>query len=337
MLWFKNRPWFLLLPLRSFLKLRFSPSAHAAMPHQPDDLAPNRLLHPSASKGSGASVRVWLAGCALAVLSGCTATTAALTGEGATSSANLADLPPDPAAGQPAAVQAELQRLVQTRLELGRLYLQDGRPHVAFGEAERALQLQPRSAPAHNLMGWIYLHLGDFAQADASFGRALRLRPGDADTLYNLGWSQCQQKNYADAHTHFEAAQRSVPRNDEAGGTISTGRILMAQGVCQRDAGLMLPALQTLERALHAEPANAAIAMELAQTYYAQSLWDRAEFYIRRAHSIAQPSAASLWLAIRIARKQHQTQTVLNLARQLQHNFPQSAQWLKYEQGAFDE
>lgn len=246
-------------------------------------------------------------------------------------------LPPDPAVGQPPAVQAELQRLAQTRLELGRMYLQNGRPTVALGEVERAIQLQPRWTPAHNLMGWVYLQLGDFAQADASFGRALLLRPGDADTLYNLGWSQCQQRNFEQAQTYFQSAQTSVPRNAEAGGAISTGRILLAQGVCQRQAGHAMQAIQTLERALHNEPANAAIALELSQSYYEQSLLDRADFHLRRAHDIAQPSADSLWLAIRIARKQQQTQKMLNLARQLQQNFPQSVQWLKYEQGAFDE
>lgn len=271
------------------------------------------------------------------VLGACTATgvqTQASPSNFSSVASSLASQTPEQA--RTAAIAAELERLVQTRLELGAMYLQAGRYDVALGEVGQALQVQPQSVDAYNLQGWIYLALRDFAAADASFAHALKLRPTDADTLYNLGWSQCQQKHFEAAQQHFDAAQ-NAPRTLSSANGISTARILLARGVCQREAGQTEQATQTLLRAYASEPANNAIAYELALTYWQLADWPRAQFYIRRIHDSGQPTAASLWLGIRIERKLANAQAVIALARQLGQRFSSSPEWLKYEQGAFDE
>lgn len=233
------------------------------------------------------------------------------------------------AAGQPS---AEALRLAQTRVQLGTMYFHDGRFDVALGEVAQALHVHPRYADAYNLQGWIYLGLRDFAQADASFAQAMTLQPGDPDTLYNQGWSLCQQKRFDEAIPLFDAAV-ATPRYAEE----SKSRALMAKGACQRDAGHLDAAVQTLARAYEINPGNPAIAYNYASALYAQADYVRARFYLRRLNSSALANAASLWLGIRTERKLGDFAAMRQWAEQLKKRFPHAQESLKYEQGAFDE
>src|ERR1700682_1032060 len=72
--------------------------------------------------------------------------------------------------------------------------LADGIARLENGDAagslpllRRAVELDPRSAPAHNYLGFALGRTGSVSQAISEFRRALELDPRYPDALYNLG------------------------------------------------------------------------------------------------------------------------------------------------------
>ncbi|HEY4665411.1 MAG TPA: tetratricopeptide repeat protein [Comamonas sp.] len=238
--------------------------------------------------------------------------------------------PPEAISGS--AAETELHRLAKTRLQLAAMYFEEGRAEVALGEVAQSLQAYPRYVDAFNLKGWIHMSLQDYKAANESFVQALALRPGDAETLYNLGWLQCQQKQFAVADRNLDAAL-AAPRSSGQ----SVSRIWLAKGVCLRQAGQADAALQALEKAHEIEPGNPAIAYNFAEVLHAQGNAERARFYVRRVNNGQWASAQSLWLGIKVERSLGDRVAMRQLADQLHKRFPDSKEWQRFEQGAFDD
>ena len=60
----------------------------------------------------------------------------------------------------------------------------------------RALTLDPNSAGALSLMGWIRTVDFDWTGAEANFRRALEIEPGNADAILRAGWIAAEQGRY---------------------------------------------------------------------------------------------------------------------------------------------
>ena len=230
------------------------------------------------------------------------------------------------------AAEAEVHRLAQTRLQLAAMHFEEGRIEVALGEVAQALQVSPQYPDAYNLKGWIHMSQQDYPAAHESFARALALRPGNADALYNMGWLQCQQKQFESADRNFDAAL-AAPRSTGQ----SVTRILLAKGVCLLGAGQGAAALKSLGQAYELEPGSPAVAYNFANALHVQGETERARFYVRRINNSQWSSAQSLWLGIKVERRLGDSVAMRQLADQLQKRFPDSKEWQRFEQGAFDD
>jgi len=76
---------------------------------------------------------------------------------------------------------------LQAHLDLARGYLEQGSPARARDPLERALQIDPRSAEAHTLMGVFYQKENEADLAERHFRRALQLDANHALALSNYG------------------------------------------------------------------------------------------------------------------------------------------------------
>jgi type IV pilus assembly protein PilF len=227
--------------------------------------------------------------------------------------------------------ETDTDRRARVRLELAGAYFTQGQLTTALDEVKQALVANPNMVEAHNLRALIYSGLGDQALADESFRRALQLSPRDADTLHNYGWFQCQQRRYAEAVALFGQALAQPQYR-------APGRTLLTQGVCLAQAGQLLEAEQSLQRAFEAEPGNLAVAVNLAEVLYRRGDYERARFYIRRVNSLPDISnAQTLWLAVRIEQRAGNGQGATELGRQLRNRFPQSREAAAYERNDFNE
>ncbi len=221
-------------------------------------------------------------------------------------------------------------RNARVHLELAEGYYQRGQGEVALGEVDKALQLSPDYVAAYNMKGLIEMGLGHERRADADFRQALSLAPDNGDTLHNYGWFLCSQGRYAESFTQFARALK-------VHGYRSAERTDLAYGVCQLRAGDVTGAEHTLRRGFALDPANPAMATNLALALHRQHRDRDALFYIARVNDAATANAQSLWLGVLIARRLGDAQRQAAWTAQLTQRFPNSQEAIAVQQGHFDD
>jgi Flp pilus assembly protein TadD len=77
-------------------------------------------------------------------------------------------------------LQADARSDAKKQVEFGITVAQRGLWREAIYRWERAAQIDPTYAPAHNNLAIAYEHEGDLAKARAAYERALELEPGNA-------------------------------------------------------------------------------------------------------------------------------------------------------------
>ena len=76
--------------------------------------------------------------------------------------------------------------------------------------------------------------------------------------------------------------------------------------------------------------------LHLAELYFKRNDLDKARFYADRLNKSYDPSAQSLWLALRIERKAGDHGAEASFAAQLRRRFPDSAEYKRLSQGQFE-
>lgn len=230
----------------------------------------------------------------------------------------------------PSKTEADPRKRAEIRTELASSYYREGRLAVALEEAQRAVQVDARYAPAHGLLGLIYMEIGDRSEAEASFNRALRLEPDNSDILNNYGWFLCQSGRERESFDYFQRA--------------ANNRLYSTPGLAMRNAGVCLlkvndldGAERALRRALELDAADARTKYELARLYLRRGQADRAGFYYGLLDPASRASAPGLWLGLRIARANGDLRRERDLASQLSDRYPDSAEAAAMRRGAFDE
>jgi type IV pilus assembly protein PilF len=226
---------------------------------------------------------------------------------------------------------ADAKRRAEVRMELASGYFRRGQLDVALEEVKRVLVIDPNLSAAHNLSGLIHASRGEEALAEQSFRQALQVNARDTDAMQNFGWFLCQRKRYPEADAMFVQAL-GVQQSREA------SRTLLAQGVCQANAGQLTDAERTLARGYEIDPTNPSIAVNLADVLHRRGEYERARFYVRRVNNQpAMVTAQTLWLAARIESRLGNQTGVQELGRQLRARFGDTREAVAFERGQFND
>src|SRR5918999_1337397 len=113
-------------------------------------------------------------------------------------------------------------------------------------------------------------------------------------------------------------------------------RSYSAAGVCTLRTKQTKEAEQYFERALRLEPDEPASLLHLGEIRYKQGRVDEARKLVSRYNKLTQPSAESLWLALRIERKSGARVAEQSYANQLRRRFPGSPEYQALQRGTFD-
>jgi len=197
--------------------------------------------------------------------------------------------------------------------ELAGSYYQRGNLGVALAEARIAIAADSGYAPAYNVLGLVY---GD-------------LREKDPDTNHNYAWFLCENKREEEAIRYFLMAVRhplyATPQKSYA----------MA-AVCAMRKNNERDAHDYLERALKLDPDYYPALIDLAQLKYRRGELDAARSLTGRYNKLAEPTAESLWLALRIERRLGDSSAVTSYANQLRRRFPGSKEYQELQKGRFE-
>lgn len=99
------------------------------------------------------------------------------------------------------------------QLQLGEIYLAQGRYQAAQEQFKKAIRLQPENSDENYALGMIYVRKSQLLLAEEQFKKSLKLRPGNDETYHQLGLIYMQQRQFQQAKVQFKKALDLNPAN----------------------------------------------------------------------------------------------------------------------------
>jgi type IV pilus assembly protein PilF len=213
--------------------------------------------------------------------------------------------------------------------ELAAAYLGRGNAGVALEEVRLALKADSGYAPAYNLLGLVHMDLRENEQAEQAFERGLRINPNDPDTNHNFGWFLCQNGREEEGVRHFLNAVRN-PLYAQPQKTYTLAATCVLQKKNEKDA------LEFFDRSLRLDPTYPPALIGLAQLRYRRGELGDARTLVGRYNKVVEPTAESLWLALRIERKLGDRVAEGSYATQLRRRFAGSREYQDLQKGRYE-
>jgi len=215
------------------------------------------------------------------------------------------------------ASSGEASQKARAFTDLAGAYFTRGQYKVALDELRKAIQADPHFGPAYNIYGMVYMELAEDRLAEENFRKAIDLDRDDSEAHNNFGWFLCTRGRYDEGQEQFAAALRNplYPRPEQA---------LLNAGLCAEKQGDIALAEAKLTRTLKLQPDNANAILKLAGLQYRQGRFADAQRLLTRYGEVAQPSAESLWLSVRVERKLGDRAQEAAYGLQLRKHFPDS-------------
>jgi type IV pilus assembly protein PilF len=256
-----------------------------------------------------------------AILAGCAGTTVSSKPE------PLPNLEQSTASAPPVAADPLERARVHT--DLGLAYLRDGQYDVALSEAKIALDSHDGYAPAYNLKALVHMALRQNREAESAFHQALALAPDNPEISNNYGWFLCQTGKIKESYAHFNKALRNPLYKTPA-------TAMHNMGVCALLDKDDVTAESYLFRALKLDPNDLRAYYLLADIDYRRGRYEDAREWLRKLHERIEPTAETVWLALRIDRKLGDRKSEAANMGTLRGKFRDSPEYQLMMRGAFD-
>lgn len=239
------------------------------------------------------------------------------------------DKAPSVDTGQIVGEMGDPRNRARVHTDLAAAYYARGSMAIALEELRVATDSDDSYAPAHSMLGLVYMDLKENQLAETSFERALRLSPNDPDINHNFAWFLCNTGREKDSIKYFAQAIRNPLY-------ATPWRSYSAAGVCSLKSGNAKDAEEFFQRALRLDPDDTPSLLKLSSIRYQQGQAAEARRLISRYNKLATPSAESLWLALRIERKLGERVAEQSYAIQLRRRFPDSPEYRALQRGQYD-
>jgi type IV pilus assembly protein PilF len=213
--------------------------------------------------------------------------------------------------------------------ELASLYYERGNMAVALEELRIAVGADSNYALAYSMFGVVYMELRENKLAQSNFERALSLAPTDPDINHNYGRFLCQNGREVESIKYFLQAVRNPLYT-------TPWRSYAAAGQCALRKDNVKDAEEYFLRALRQEQDDPVSLLYLAQIRYRQGSLEDARKLVIRHNRVVEPTAESLWLALRVERKLGERSAESNYANQLRRRFSNSREYQLLQRGEYD-
>lgn len=207
----------------------------------------------------------------------------------------------------------------EANMELGILYMREGKKAVALELLQKAIDQDPNLAEAHNAIAVLYENLGETDKADDHFRRAISLDSKNAQAHNNYGSFLCRNQRWDDAQEHFlAAATNPLYETPEVAYTNA--------GICANTAKDTAKAEEYWRKALELNPRFPVALLHMARLSVNQKNYMQSRAYLQRLHEQARPNAESLWLGVQTERALGDRNAEASYSMLLKNNFPDSPQ-----------
>ena len=227
--------------------------------------------------------------------------------------------------GLPQRKEVDLDKALQTHVQLGLRYLQSGvNREAARYHFNKALEFGKRNPQAHHGLALLYQADGELDVAESHFEKALRYGEDFSMARTNYGVFLYQQERYREALEQFEYASKDLTYNRRSYALTNLGR-----------AALRLGELETAEaaftRALALDDDLPQALLDLAELKFDAGNYTESKHFLDRFSARNRQVPQSLWLGIRIEKIFGNRDKERSYALALKNLFPYSAEALKYQ------
>ncbi len=223
--------------------------------------------------------------------------------------------------------QSQQEKASAVNVQLGIGYLQQNNLELASEKLNKALQQNPKSAPAHNAYAILQERLLQMDKAEFHYRRATELDPNDSQASNNYGAFLCRNGRELEAERYFlRALDNPLYKTPEFAYTNAA--------ICLLKVDRVDTAKEYLSKALAAKSDFAPALLAMGDILFDEGQHQLAKVYLDRYHRVTRPSARSLWLAIRNELELGGDDRIGELAQQLESDFPDSDEyrsWLRIQ------
>ncbi|GAA5315446.1 MAG: type IV pilus biogenesis/stability protein PilW [Candidatus Pelagadaptatus aseana] len=213
----------------------------------------------------------------------------------------------------------------QSHVDAGFAYLRNNDKESARRHFLKAMSINSSSAGAYNGMAYVYQLDNDMDKADEHFRKALMLDPDNAQARNNYASFLYQKAEYAEAEKHLKkvVSDFTYTRRDMA---------LVNLGRSQLKLGKEDDAVDSLRQAVGLNPRQYRAHIELAEILFERKDYPSSKFYLDQYNKYkrGRPSAASLWLKVRLERIFGNKDQEASAALALKNMYPYSKEYLEY-------
>lgn len=226
----------------------------------------------------------------------------------------------------PGSRKADPAASARDRVAIAAEHLRKGDNEKAQIQLKKALELNPDSAEAHNMMGVLLERDGDPKGADKEFRKALRLRSDYSQAHNNYAIFLFRNGRYKEAMKHFEAVTDDLGYDYRAQAFEGVGR-------CALRLDKPDEAAKAFTRALTMDPTLSVSTLEIGELQYKQGNYDAARSAYKRYLELTQgvpQTAQSLWLGIRLERRSGDRNALASYELALKKLYPDSPEYKLY-------
>lgn len=211
------------------------------------------------------------------------------------------------------------RQAAETNTALGRSYMERGQAEIALEKLKRAVANDKTYAPAHTMLGVLYESLGMKEEAGKEYRLAVNYDPEDGDVNNNYAAFLCSTGKGEEADRYFEAAFKDP--------FYSTPEIAYANaGLCALRVNDLDKAERYLRQSLEYNVEISAALLAMSNLNYRKGEYLNARAFLQRYESAEKKTAESLLLGYQIERALADQTAAADYKRQLQDQFPDSAQ-----------
>jgi len=221
--------------------------------------------------------------------------------------------------------QEKRQKLVDTHVQLGANYMQQGRMDVAKESLDKALELAPDDTQANNMMALLQWRLRNYDAADIHFRRATSAaaRGVNPNAQHNYGAFLCERGRLDEALAWFE---RAVANPQYATPELAN----FNAGLCALKKPDRAAAERYFRAALVREPRYAPALLAMARLSLEAGNALSARGFLARYDKVGAETAESLWLGVRVEHALRNRNAEANYAVRLRGRFPDAPETQEY-------
>lgn len=216
------------------------------------------------------------------------------------------------------------EKELQSRLQVATSYLKDNQPEAAMRHLKIAMDLNPKSAPVHEVLALTLEKMGDDDRVESHFKKMLSYDSSYTRGRANYGSYLVRQGNYEDAYKQFTIVTQDIYYQNR---TMAYQQLAL----CAQQIGRNDEVMAAYQKALAIDDSFLPALYEMAEFNYKQENYPVAQQYLDRYRAkTGKSSAEALLLGIKLSRVFQDKNDEASYALALKNLYPKSQEYLDY-------